>query len=455
MDESGSTKQRGNLFLALVGMWIVPGFFLVDTLLAFWRGWGVISRANYGDFVVLGCVTLMLLSLIMFLLMVAIGPTRRALRRGSVGIVVFSVSILVGWFIGEGLLMLIHPQPGYHLRPAGTKYVFQPDPFTMTNVSGEAVTTINSQGVRGSEPPPRDEAYRILCVGGSTTEGYYLDDTETWTALLEERLGEEGDGDVWVGAAAVSEYATPQHLRFIEKSPLIDEVDCVVLMVGSNDFMRYLMGFDTSTAMPPLWYRSGLFGLIKEYWNASRGADQRTRGFVVDSTGEELDLHRLGMKIEEHEVPLDVPAAVEAFGERLTAICDAAKARGVRLVLVTQPVLWDDFLSEQGNRRLNIARVHPVERQWDYLTAANLGEAMSQYNEKVVEVAESTGTEYFDAALEMRGEVKYFYDDYHFNESGSSKFAELLSDWFAENSGSNQATEAAETGEASEPQRGN
>lgn len=448
MDQNGSSQRRGNLFLALVGMWIVPGFILADTLIAVARGWGFTSRGNYGDFVALGCVAVMLLTLILFLFMLLVGPIRRALRRGSVGIVVFSLSILVGWLIGEGLLMLIHPQPGFHLRPPGTKYVFQPDPFTMTNVSGEAVTSINSQGLRGSEPPPRDEAYRILCVGGSTTEGYYLDDTETWTALLEERLGEQSDGDLWVGAAAVSENATAEHLKFIESSPLIDESDCVVMMVGINDFLRYLMGFDTGTGTPPLWSRSGLFALLKEYWNASRGADQRTRGFVVDSTGEELDLHRLGMKIEEPEEPLDIPAAVEAFGERLTAICEAAKQRGVRLVLVTQPVLWDDFLSEQGNRRLNIARMQPIEREWDYLTAPNLAEAMAQYSEKVVEVAEATGTEYFDAGLEMRGEVKYFYDDYHFNESGSSKFAELLADWFAENPGDIQSNEVIEESES-------
>jgi len=104
-------------------------------------------------------------------------------------------------------------------------------------------------------------------------------------------------------------------------------------------------------------------------------------------------------------------------------------------VLVTQPVLWDDFLSEQGIRRLNIARVHPLEREWEYLNAPNLAEDIDRYNEELVKVAEETGTEYFDAAIDMSGAVKYFYDDYHFNEAGCAKFAELFADWFVEHPG--------------------
>ena len=435
MTQNGSRQPRGNVLLALVGLFIVPGFFLADTLVAVARGWSFDARGNYGNLVTFACLAAMLLTLIVFLLLVSIGPPRRALRNNSWGIVVFSISVIVGWFVSEGLLMVIHPQPPFHLRAAGTKYILQPDPFTMTNVSGEAVTTINSLGLRGSEPPPRNDAFRILCVGGSTTECYYLDDTETWTTLLAGRLGEDATVDVWAAAAAISEYAAPHHLRFLEKSPLVDEVDCVVMMVGVNDYLRLLLGFDTGAATPPLWSRSGLFALAKENWVVSRGADNRTRGFVVDLTGEELDLHRLGMRIEEPEVPLDFTAAVEQYGRWIEEICDAAKQRDVRLVLVTQPALWDDFLSEQGNRRLNIARVHPLVREWEYLKAANLAETMDRYNEKLVEVAEKTETELYDAAFDMSGVVKYFYDDYHFNESGCSKFAELLADWFVEHPG--------------------
>jgi|GEM_PF-1131463 len=434
-NQNEAKHSRGNLLLALIGMLIVPGFFLTDTLVAVARGWAFEARGNYGNLVVIACLAVMVLTVVVFLLLLVVGPARRALQNNAWGIVLFSVSIIVGWFISEGLLNVLHPRPPFHLRPAGAKYVFQPDPFTMTNVSGEAVTSINSMGLRGSEPPPRNEAYRILCVGGSTTECYYLDDTETWTTLLEKRLDGAAAEDVWVAAAAISEYATPQHLRFLKTSPLIDETDCVVMMVGVNDFLRLLLGFDTGGATPPLWYRSGLFALAKEHWVVSRGADQRTRGFVVDRTGEELDLHRLGMKIEEPKVPLDFGAAIEEYGKRIKAICETAKQRGVRLVLVTQPALWDDFLSEQGNRRLNIARVYPLVREWKYLKAANLAEVMDQYNEKLVEIAEGAETDFFDAAFEMNGAVKYFYDDYHFNEAGCSKFAELFAGWFVEHPG--------------------
>ncbi len=460
MNEANASQPSGNLFVALLGLCIPPLVLIVDTSIAAWRGWSLTARGNYGDFILASMIALLALIATFFLIALLIGPLRRWMRREATRLFALGVSLMVGWGLAEMLLWYVAPQPPFHLRPPEAKYIYQPDPFTMAQVSGEAHSTYNSLGLRGPELPPRDEARRILCVGGSTTECYYLDDTEAWPALLAKSASRDSGSDVWVGVAAVSEYAVAQHRRFIESSPLLDEVDSVIVLAGANDLMRYIIGFDDGTHVPPLWYRSGLIAIVRMFWNMPEeavdapadniwgsilaslagllptnedDAAATARGFVVDSTGEDLDLQRLGMEINEPEEPLDIAAAAKAYGARVRHLCEAAKARGVRLVLVTQPVLWRDFLSKQGERRLNYARVEPLPRPWSFLEAPNLADAMAQFNEELIEVAEDTGTDYVDAAAEMNGEIDYFYDDYHLNEHGCAQLADLLAEWYAAN----------------------
>ena len=55
-----------------------------------------------------------------------------------------------------------------------------------------------------------------------------------------ERRGPEKP--VWVGNIGRSGFCTTEHLKFIQDSPLIGEIDCVVLLVGYNDLIRLLHG---------------------------------------------------------------------------------------------------------------------------------------------------------------------------------------------------------------------
>ena len=46
--------------------------------------------------------------------------------------------------------------------------------------------------------------YRILTLGGSSTECLVLDQTEAWPQLLQDRLNETNKYQVWVGNAGQS-----------------------------------------------------------------------------------------------------------------------------------------------------------------------------------------------------------------------------------------------------------
>ena len=107
-------------------------------------------------------------------------------------------------------------------------------------LSGASRFSTNARGLRGDEWSSGD-SYRILAIGGSTTESLYLDDREAWPRLLQDRLNAaRGGSEVWVGNAGKSGLSSRHHviqvMRLLEQHP----VDAVVVLAGVNDFHNRL-----------------------------------------------------------------------------------------------------------------------------------------------------------------------------------------------------------------------
>lgn len=419
MNRTSPPSGAAALVIGLVGLALLPLILTLDSTVAMARGWQPRTAGTFGllAYAFAGLVFLLLAALVL-------PPVRRLLRGRARQLWIFSVGLLVGWAVAEVLVMALFAGPGFHLRAGATEHTFTPDPFQMPGVSSEARSSYNSLGIRGAELPPRDEAYRILCVGGSTTECYYLDDSQAWPLVLAERLNAADGRRYWVGAAAVSEAGTAQHLEFIRTSPLVGEMDALVLLVGGNDLVRSVLGLPVeASGDAPLWLRSKLLSLARYVWNVPLGKSLR-----IDATGERLHEARMGRPIPPREI--DIEGQLAGFEARLRAIVEAADERGVRLVLVTQPVLWDDFLTMLSAKKFWLTRVIPIPRDWDYLTASNLRDASDLYSQTVVTVGRETGTEVIDAALDLSGKERVFYDDYHLNVEGNAELAAIVAEYF-------------------------
>lgn len=105
-------------------------------------------------------------------------------------ILLLCFSVAFALLLGESALQFalysIHNK-GYYFMPPRHKAVFRPQPSIMPGISGDSNFYTNSNGVRGDEFTDQD-TYRIMAIGGSTTECAYLDQPETWTHLLQESL---------------------------------------------------------------------------------------------------------------------------------------------------------------------------------------------------------------------------------------------------------------------------
>jgi len=290
----------------------------------------------------------------------------------------------------------------------------------MRGVGAEARTSYNSQGVRGVDPPPRQEAYRVMCVGGSSTACTYLDDSKTWPQLLAADLHrEDPEHNYWVGNVGKPGLRMPEHLRFVQESPLLTEVDCVVLQAGINDFMSCLMGVRPE----PLWRRSRIIGLLRTI--TAHFTTSST--LVEDQAGAVYGRRRAARQAAEvNDTSPPIDACLETFAGQLEALIASCQKRKIKLICTTQPVLWRADLDAENVDLLWFGQL-PDGR---YLSVAALRAGMDRYNDLLRRICAKHQVPLVDLS-ELNGDPAVFYDDCHFTELGAQRVAQLVAAGFA------------------------
>src|SRR5262249_36405829 len=165
-------------------------------------------------------------------------------RRSFFKILMPCVSAITTLLLCEVALQFVLPplsSKEYYIWPPRHKTVFKPYQDVMLGISGDAEFRTNSNGIRGDEIEPQ-HSYRILAIGGSTTQCSYLDQTETWTYLLQESLNKNTlNQKVWVGNAGLSGATTRHHLTAMQYLPLSElRIDSVIILTGVNDLIKRL-----------------------------------------------------------------------------------------------------------------------------------------------------------------------------------------------------------------------
>ena len=128
------------------------------------------------------------------------------------------LGLLAGLTIGELAVGIVLPTKAgerYYAWEPGLKVVFKPNPAILPGTMVPSRFSINSQGIRGDEISPA-HTYRLLAIGGSTTECLYLDDAKTWTQVLQDDLNETPSRAAWVGNAGKSGLDTRHHIFYLQ-----------------------------------------------------------------------------------------------------------------------------------------------------------------------------------------------------------------------------------------------
>lgn len=378
-------------------------------------------------------------------------------------LLLLAASLSVALLAAEAVLRLLDPvSVGYYVLVPGTERTFHPDPERMPGVSGPARYRVNEDGIRGPSFGDDGSEYRILAVGGSTTECAYLDTGEVWTTLLGEQITRAGeDLPVWVGNVGRSGRTTRDHAVQVEY--LLQQyppIDMVLALVGANDVMVALAAGDDYVRPRPItdpeaqvsrmsrafesvpgrvrlpeahaerpaatpWYRT------TRLWELGRRAklalDAWTSRALQDSGGRFYqrwrEARRRGRRIG--EVPPTLREALAEYRSNLEAMVEAAEGRGARTVFVTQPALWrtDNTPAEKASMWMGGRGEFPDRPVDAYYTTAVLRAVMDAFNDELLSVCEERDLLCVDAAARIPRSSSMFYDDVHLTEAGSERLA--------------------------------
>lgn len=327
----------------------------------------------------------------------------------------------------------------YYVWPPQSQMKF--DPQDLPGVSGLSHFTINARGIRGPEFGEAD-AQRLLCVGGSTTECCYLDDSETWPELLRQRLTASGGKPIWVGNIGRSGRMLSDHYTALANLPEADMVDTWLVMSGINDFghqfrgsyeklksrsWEHTFGYKRPpTIGRPLQRSLRTIDLISalvtrlQHMIFGGDVDRVYQDHGAAWIKERQKKRQMGQFTE--VVPDYQPWLVE-YEEQLMRLIELARQRGKTLVLIDQPTIWSVDISPEAEALTHMFAA-PDGR---YLSTARRAQVMAAFNEVMHRVAQREGVVCIGLAEVLPRSVEVFYDDCHFNENGARLVAEHLS----------------------------
>lgn len=379
-------------------------------------------------------------------------------------------SLVLSICLGEAGLRLISPDQ-YFISPPGMRAVFRPSPEIMPGVEGESQFSINEHGLRG-DPFLPDQTYRILAVGGSATECLFLDNKKAWPYLLQEFLNAKAESGkrFWVGNAGRSGFNTRNHIvQVTQLTGQYPRVDALLILVGVNDVLYRLQadkhyrsfpgveGLSSSeyqalmassfSVLPsgsfqyplyiPTELSSRLHAVKRRFFNSPNPA------LIQDDAGKiyiEWRKNRRSAAFLRTSLP-DLSTALEEYARNINRIIDYANTKQMKVIFVTQPAMWRSDLTKEEENLLWMGGVgdYQTELGHEYYSSAALAEALNVYNTTLLTTCRNRNILCIDLANQLPMNTSVFYDDVHFNESGSGQVAriigaELLRDFAVNNS---------------------
>ncbi|MEX2048872.1 MAG: GDSL-type esterase/lipase family protein [Gemmatimonadota bacterium] len=393
------------------------------------------------------------------------------LGRAAANLGLAAGAALVTIALAEVSLRLFGPEStGYYVFAPNTTTLTTPLTELMPGVEGTAEFRTNAHGMRGADLGADGSEYRILTFGGSTAQNIYLDQSEAWPTLVGSLLGPTADGRrTWSGSVGRSgATARTNVVQFRHLVPSLPRIDAAVMLLGVNDLgaaLRQAWAYETppSLADPAVErahvrqgfvrvpgkiqdqfpeYEEGLVPLYRRLalWHVARLSRDawimRSGGLRQDRFGQTLvtwRAHRRNSRLVHDSLPpLEAPLA--EYRGYLESMADIAEEHGVRLVLMTQPVLWRADLTAEEEALLWMGGTGDFQSDptQAYFAPGPLAEGMRAYNSVLLDVCRERGVECVDLAAVVPADTSMFYDDVHPTEAGSRAFADALAAYLRE-----------------------
>lgn len=286
---------------------------------------------------------------------------------------------------------------------------------------------------------------RILCLGGSTTLCIALEEDKRYPAVLEDILNETYPGTTFEVLNAGMEWYTSEH-------SLINYVtycrqwqpDIVLVMHGFNDAYR--------SFTPSLWtlgdyddrwshfYGSAINGAKPTVPYSIFIARRLTRWFRNiplimrnKSTYKESPDYdpAFGVRLRPVDYPIERFVSLGASKWYLETLLTVIAGDGARAVVVSQPTVYSDAMSEEDVDKLWMNKQFFREETngvFEYASPENCAQVMLVYNNAGRDVARARGAFHVDAASLFPRDRTHFIDDCHYTVPGARRMAEIVAE---------------------------
>ncbi len=372
-----------------------------------------------------------LLTLAPGLLIIVSYPCKRR-RSAILGTVVMAVSLLTALLISELVLRKLMPpgifNPRFGLRP----YQHVELEVNLRGITPGGVLTTNAWGMRGEDPPENwDEWLTIVSVGGSTTANFYLDDSLTWSAIIQDRLREVYP-QTWVGNCGIPKHSAAEHALLVRE--ILSEVnpDYALFLVGINDVGQFLRGEAAlNVSLPETGFRQAVFRhcmlmqvlykLKKVFIDKAPVLSQAVDPMFIEEP----------MLSTEMELPDDLHDLIpqpDEYRNRIEAIILECRILGITPVFMTQPILYEDNEYWRGIQ----GGSYWFGGADSNFSAASYWLILNTLNNDLIEVCERESVAYIDLASMIMHSRDIFYDSMHLTEYGAVMVGEEAADYFIE-----------------------
>jgi len=438
LEGSRSSPFSRTLLVAYLVHLLVPFLFLVDSLLAVLRGeGGTVEREVIAFGVAWVLVGLGAL---------AVARDRGQFLRHAAGLLVAVYAL----FLCLGLLELgVRMETRYFNRAPlffkpGSKMVLDLTPWPRVGVSPKVTFSVNALGLRGPLPPHEGRVYKIIAVGGSTTECASLDDSEEWPHLLMQRMNSlQTQYFTWVGNAGVSGLTTVDHLSCLRRLPILSQADLLVFLIGVND-LEAALEYGGASTQKTLEHKAELFaehapagvmeagGFFRHFW-----LYPMTRTALLDlalrwKIARAHEPQRSDQSKRRSAGPIlplpDLQLALQEYAQRVRGLEQECQVRSLRCVFLTQPSIWRADLPQSERDLLWFGKIGWRGHVHGYASAGDLARAMDAYNQTLLSVCGKDHLECYDLAAAIPKDTSAFYDDVHFNIGGARMVAQFLAD---------------------------
>ncbi|MCY2960336.1 MAG: hypothetical protein NTY35_09240 [Planctomycetota bacterium] len=337
----------------------------------------------------------------------------------------------------------------YYVWAPGARMRLEIDAAALPTLEPIAEHAINSDGERGGEAPPDEGTYRVLVVGGSAAECYYLDQKSQWPHVLQETLSAPenlarlGARRVHVGNIARS-LVTCRHVdRILEKTlDRYSKLDAIVFLVGASDVVTWMeQGTPAKIDDSPI-PASQVFAQHPEppfTWDAQGAALRRIASSAKRRLLKPMDVReRAGKRLAEVRAmraaatklvttPPDAAPMLDNFEKWFERCLVRARAKAPLVLAVRQPWLEKQFTPEEERWLWSYAVGRPYHQKCTtYFSHEAAWSLLRAVDRRADEVAQRLRIPQVDLMPLLPPDFVTWYDEQHHTPHGCRLVGEAV-----------------------------